>query len=162
MSDRAAALYLRTASTASNVRQRLLNREMLINRHPGWISSSPNAESCFNEAGDTDFAPYVVIQTKVDIRYARIAAVPDGFLYRRKHRAGRRWSVLQRPAIPRDPLCSPELDSGGRYWLGRQSVKRPLLLGRHASLRGCPTGGIETPEGQRAFTGSYKAQGSVR
>jgi hypothetical protein len=56
MPDRAAALYLRTASTASIVRQRLLNRKMLTHRGPGWISSSPNAESCFN-AGDTDLRP---------------------------------------------------------------------------------------------------------
>ena len=33
-------------------------------------------------------APYVVIQTKVDVRHARMAAVPDGFLYRRKHTPG--------------------------------------------------------------------------
>jgi hypothetical protein len=73
--------------------------------------------------------------------------------------------VPLRPAIPRGPLCSPELIPAEDIGWGDRASNTPLLHGRHASPRGYPTGGVESstgkgvaPEGQPAFTGSYKAQ----
>ena len=75
--------------------------------------------------------------------------------------AGRQWSALQRPAIPRGPLCSPELIPAEDIGCGDRASNTPLLHGRHASPRGYPTGGV-APEGRWPFTGSYKAQNSER
>ena len=82
-------------------------------------------------------------------RARRIAAVPDGFLYRRKHTPGGSGQHCKGRRFPRS-IVLPRVDSGRRYWLRRQGVKHcPSFTDATASPRGYPK--AASPGGPLAF-----------